>query len=357
MLAANSVMSSIPDISGNWVGETFGGNGYVGPCNHFLYLEQSGNSVTGTSKTYCPGVFNKQELTGSISDRIFTYTGKTVDKTGSLSTPDMIFRFSIIGTPPNKLDGTASSQFHQGFVYVTMNRETPLTQSTPVQTTLPTALPTTAPPITQIPVTETPSSTKTDYFPYYPAIVALVLIIIGSAGIAYLKFVRKPKSSVSVGHGIQVPSSYKGGISGTVNHDIIISYSTLDKPIADAVCAGLEARGIRCWIAPRDILPGVNYQEGIIDAINSSKIMVLIFSSHANESPHVIREATVAMSKKVIIIPFRIDDSPLSKTMEFIISVPHWLEAVTPPLEKHIGELADTIIILLENERKKQKME
>ena len=80
--------------------------------------------------------------------------------------------------------------------------------------------------------------------------------------------------------------------------------------------------------------------------------MVLILSSHANESPHVIREATVAMSKKVIIIPFRIDDSPLSKTMEFIISVPHRLEAVTPPLEKHIGELADTIMILLENEEK-----
>ena len=87
----------------------------------------------------------------------------------------------------------------------------------------------------------------------------------------------------------------------------------LDKPIADAVCAGLEGRGIRCWIAPRDILPGVNYQEGIIDAINSTKIMVLILSSHANESPHVIREATIAMSKKVIIIPFRIDDSPCQK--------------------------------------------
>jgi hypothetical protein len=99
----------------------------------------------------------------------------------------------------------------------------------------------------------------------------------------------------------------------------------------------------------------VNYQEAIIDAITSSKIMVLIYSSHANESPHVIREATIAMSKKVIIIPFRLNNSPLSQTMEFIISVPHWLEAITPPLEKHIKELADTIMILLENERKKQK--
>lgn len=185
--------------------------------------------------------------------------------------------------------------------------------------------------------------------------VIIAIIIIGAGVLAYSKFGKKPKSSMTTGPGIQFPSSYQGRVSGTVNHDVIISYSSLDKPTADAICAGLEMRGIRCWIAPRDILPGVNYQEAIIDAITSSKIMVLIYSSHANESPHVIREATIAMSKKVIIIPFRLDNSPLSQTMEFIISVPHWLEAITPPLEKHIKELADTIMILLENERKKQK--
>lgn len=198
---------------------------------------------------------------------------------------------------------------------------------------------------------------------FQPVLLALILFIIigGCLALFWRKKQRDSRKVSSVGkgstdHNIHVPPSYEGKVSGTVNHDIIISYSTLDKPIADAVCAGLEGRGIRCWIAPRDILPGVNYQEGIIDAINSTKIMVLIFSSHANESPHVIREATIAMSKKVIIIPFRIDDSPLSKTMEFIISVPHWLDAITPPLEKHIQELGDTIVILLENERKKQKI-
>lgn len=43
-----------------------------------------------------------------------------------------------------------------------------------------------------------------------------------------------------------------------VNHDVFISYASSDKPVADAVCAALEQRGIRCWIAPRDILPGLD---------------------------------------------------------------------------------------------------
>ncbi|WP_179468215.1 TIR domain-containing protein [Mycolicibacterium vinylchloridicum] len=38
-------------------------------------------------------------------------------------------------------------------------------------------------------------------------------------------------------------------------HDVFISHSSLDEPAADAVCAELEARGIRCWTAPRDIRP------------------------------------------------------------------------------------------------------
>lgn len=132
-----------------------------------------------------------------------------------------------------------------------------------------------------------------------------------------------------------------------VEHDVFISYSSEDKPVADAMCATLESKGIRCWIAPRDILPGINYQEAIIDAIDESHIMVLIFSSHSNNSAHIIRELTEAVSKSVIIIPFRIEDVLPSKSMKYLISVPHWLDAYTPPLEQHLKKLAETIQLFL----------
>ena len=144
-------------------------------------------------------------------------------------------------------------------------------------------------------------------------------------------------------------------IFGTINHDVIISYSTHDKAVADAVCAGLEAKKITCWIAPRDILPGTNYQESIVDAIDSSKIMVLIFSANSNDSSHVLSELTRAINKKVIIIPFRIEDVVPSKSIEYLISIPHWLDAMTPPLEKHIRELEETVKILIEKKRVREK--
>src|SRR5262245_10875317 len=100
-------------------------------------------------------------------------------------------------------------------------------------------------------------------------------------------------------------------------HDVFISYSSKDKPVADAVCANLEANGIRCWIAPRDILPGQDWGESIIDAINQSRIMVLVFSSSANTSPQIKREVERSVSKGIPIIPFRIEDVPLSKSLEY----------------------------------------
>ena len=86
------------------------------------------------------------------------------------------------------------------------------------------------------------------------------------------------------------------------HHDVFISYAQEDKPVADAVCARLESRNIRCWIAPRDVLPGEDFPDAIIKAIDSSRVMVLIFSSNSNASPHVVRELTKAMGGRVSLI-------------------------------------------------------
>ena len=132
-----------------------------------------------------------------------------------------------------------------------------------------------------------------------------------------------------------------------MTHDIIISYATTDKPIADAICAKLEERGIRCWIAPRDILASENYGEAIIDAIDCAKLMVLVFSSNANLSKHVMREAERAVHDGIPIIPFRIEDVEPTLSLQYYISAQHWLDALTPPLEEHILKLAETVSVLL----------
>lgn len=130
-------------------------------------------------------------------------------------------------------------------------------------------------------------------------------------------------------------------------HDVFISYAK-DKIVADAICEKLENNNIRCWIAPRDILPGADWGNSIVDAIHSSKVLVLIFSSNSNESIQVTRELERAVNQGITIIPFRIEDTTLSGSMEYFIGPAHWLDARDPPLEKHIDKLVKITQVLLD---------
>jgi PKD repeat protein len=131
-------------------------------------------------------------------------------------------------------------------------------------------------------------------------------------------------------------------------HDVFISYASGDKPIADAICATLESHAIKCWIAPRDILPGQPFAQAILNAISLSKIFILVFSSKANISPYIIREVDRAVKNGIPIIPFRIEDVKPVHDLEFYLSTPHWLDALTPPLEAHILKLTKLVHYYLE---------
>ena len=134
-------------------------------------------------------------------------------------------------------------------------------------------------------------------------------------------------------------------------HTVFICHASDDKQVADAACAALEAQRIPCWIAPRDILAGEEYQESIVDALSDSQIVLLIFSAHANDSPQVRREIERAVSKGKIVVPFRIEDVLPSRAMEFALSNTHWLNAITPPLERHLTELCHAISRLLQKHK------
>jgi photosystem II stability/assembly factor-like uncharacterized protein len=134
-------------------------------------------------------------------------------------------------------------------------------------------------------------------------------------------------------------------------HDVFVSYSSKDKITADAVCAKLESNGIRCWIAPRDVTPGLEWGESIVEAIEQSRIMVLVFSADANASPQIRREVERAVNRGVVILPLRIENVLPGRALEYFIGNVHWLDAMTPPLEKHLQHLTGTLKVLLERMR------
>ncbi|MDP6636252.1 MAG: TIR domain-containing protein [Phycisphaerae bacterium] len=130
---------------------------------------------------------------------------------------------------------------------------------------------------------------------------------------------------------------------------VFISYSQEDRDTAEAVCRGIEQKGVSCWIAPRNILPGKSWAGSIVEAIDGTDVMVLILSGNSNGSPHVIRELERAANNRVSIIPFKIEKVDASSDIAYFISTSQWLDATSPPLEAHIEELAGIILQITAN--------
>ena len=128
---------------------------------------------------------------------------------------------------------------------------------------------------------------------------------------------------------------------------VFVSYSQPDRAAALGMVAYLEARGIECWVAPRDVAPASDWAAQIVEAIAAARVMVLVFSASANASPQVRREVERAVHRRVAVLPFRVADVLPSSSLEYFLSSQHWLDAFPPPLEPHYARLGAYLKSLL----------
>lgn len=119
-----------------------------------------------------------------------------------------------------------------------------------------------------------------------------------------------------------------------------ISYASADQAKAEEICFSLEARGLLCWIAPRDIRSGREYGDEIIRGIQQSRCLVLVLSEAANQSPFVRREVERAVSKRKPVFPIRIEEIVPSPSLELFVSATHWIDAWSGRLVDHVDRLA-----------------
>lgn len=119
-----------------------------------------------------------------------------------------------------------------------------------------------------------------------------------------------------------------------------ISYASADRARALQVCESLEARGLLCWIAPRDLPPGVEYGEGLVEGIRSSRCLVLVLSAAANASPMVSREVERAVSSDKPIFPIRVEEVLPARSLEFFVSATQWIDAWEGSFLDHVEDLA-----------------
>jgi tetratricopeptide (TPR) repeat protein len=122
-----------------------------------------------------------------------------------------------------------------------------------------------------------------------------------------------------------------------------VSYASGNRTAAEMVRSTLEAASLDCWIAPRDIAPGTTWAEAILDGIDDSRAMVVVFSTESNRSSHVLREVERAVAKRVPLVLFRIEACEPSRALEYFLSAQQWLDGFPGPTEAQLGVLVDAV--------------
>jgi uncharacterized protein YjbI with pentapeptide repeats len=127
-------------------------------------------------------------------------------------------------------------------------------------------------------------------------------------GQSYLDYFALAKSSplpLTFLRGCGLPDQYSEYLPSMLNRAIkfyscFISYSTKDQSFADRLYADLQARGVRCWFAPHDVMGGRKIHEQIDDAIRLHDKLLLILSQHSMASDWMRTEIAEARKKEAI---------------------------------------------------------
>jgi hypothetical protein len=124
-----------------------------------------------------------------------------------------------------------------------------------------------------------------------------------------------------------------------ISKPIFISHASEDRELANELCCYMEANGLHCWLAPRDIPAGANFGEAITEGIERSGLLILILSRAANRSDLVLNEIAIALDHKLRILPFRIDDTPIVRRLQPFLKTIRILDAAGGTPSDHFETL------------------
>ena len=121
---------------------------------------------------------------------------------------------------------------------------------------------------------------------------------------------------------------------------IFVSHSSDNRQLASELAGFLEVRGIRVWIAPRDVRPGMDYSEQLQLAIENAAAFVVLVTDMANKSPYVRAETEMAFSNHKPLFPVRLADIQPAAGLALFLKIRHWTDAYGKSKSANLDRLA-----------------
>lgn len=104
-----------------------------------------------------------------------------------------------------------------------------------------------------------------------------------------------------------------------------ISHHSSQEKTARHLKTVLERNGVEGWMAPDDIDPGVAFDQAIIEQVERSDLIILLFCAKSDQSRHVKRELMMAENNKKLIYPVRLEDID-AKGLAYWLNDYQWID-------------------------------
>jgi len=113
--------------------------------------------------------------------------------------------------------------------------------------------------------------------------------------------------------------------------DIVLSYARENRQQAESLAGALEDAGWSVWW-DRAILPGVSYEQVIEAELSAARCVVVLWSAAARQSNWVRDEATLALSRNVLVSGILdASEPPLGFRQQQTANLEHWDGSATDP--------------------------
>lgn len=139
------------------------------------------------------------------------------------------------------------------------------------------------------------------------------------------------------------PGDLSAAPSPTAQKAVFISHAKTNVGPAMEIVAALEASGVPCWIAPRDIPAGTKWGHAIAAGLLECRLLLLLCSQDAYTSQWVEAEVGQADKKRLPILPVRLDRCDPPDELDLVIHRYQWIDAFPPPMTQHLAAVTAAV--------------
>jgi hypothetical protein len=130
---------------------------------------------------------------------------------------------------------------------------------------------------------------------------------------------------------------------------VFISHASQELYVATGIAEYLEEHGMACWYASRDVLPGTNYDEAIVEAIEHTQVFAVLVSEASNASRHVKQELELAMNAGASLLPIMINGAAIGKNLRYFLAGKHFLPLLDILDERSLDQIRRSVKGLLDH--------